>query len=137
MKRAAILCECVTGTTPYHRTAQGYSGDFRMRSRGARESERSFHAFDVQSKSARNHQRIATTEVGQISAWSKHSKPMTFERKLRLSPLRFSHLLNGINAKMLRWMDMLSTVSIPPKHHDGLYLLKQCAPYLFAYHGIV
>lgn len=49
----------------------------------------SFHAFDVQSKSAWNHQRIALTGVGQISVWSKHSRPMTFERKLKLSPLRF------------------------------------------------
>lgn len=71
--------------------------------------EWSFHAFDVQNKSGWNHQRIAMTGVGQTSAWSKTSKPMTLERKLKLSPLRFSHPLNRINVWTVRWMGLLST----------------------------
>lgn len=104
--------------------AHEYSRDFKNVEPKAYIVEWSFHAFDVQSKSAWNQQRIAMTEVGQISAWSKHSKPMTSERKLKLSPLRFSHLLNRINARMLRWMDMLSTASTPPNHHDGASFIK-------------
>lgn len=87
--------------------------------------ERSFYAFDVQSKSAWNHQRIAMTGAGQISVWSKHSRPMAFERKLKLSTLRFSHLLNRINARMLRWMHMLSRASTPPNHHLSASLIKR------------
>lgn len=90
----------------------------------------SFHAFDVQSKSAWNHQRNALTGVGQISVWSKHSRPMTFERKLKLSPLRFCHLPNRISVRTLRWMGMLNTLCISTIVMIMLHWEKPSSPYL-------
>lgn len=48
-----------------------------------------FYAFDVQSKSAWTHQRLVMTEAGQILEWSKHSKSLTFAKKLMIPLQRF------------------------------------------------
>lgn len=50
------------------------------------DSEWSFYAFDIQSKSAWTHQRLLMTGAGLILEWSKHSKSVTFARKLMVPP---------------------------------------------------
>lgn len=71
MPHAYLVCVLFFG----HNVAHVYSKDFKSANPKDDDTERSFYAFDVQSKSARTHQRLLMTGGGQIlndqSIWSQ------------------------------------------------------------------
>lgn len=69
--------------------AHVYSTDFKSATQKDGYSERSFYAFDVQSKSARTHQRLVMTGGRQILERSKHLESVTFTKILMILLQRF------------------------------------------------